>query len=446
MDHQPQGRSLVLTTQTAAAPMMLPLPSSRQGLGLWQAAGWTLMILALLACLPIAWHRAMADRGGTDFPEYYAAGRYVLEHGTIKPHAMTAYYLPSIDVVWSVIAIPPLGVSVVLWYILGALSYFALLRAIDRYLPCHAEPRARRGALLAAGLLVLPLMLDQLCLGAFNGFMLWWMVAGLGRIEQGRWRSGAMLLGLAAWIKLLPLLGVAYLVLKRRFAAALLAVATLAVVNVALSVAVFGIDGSLEAHRQWWQRDAAGTTSQLLSYPEHLPEQRVTNQSLTVVLRRTLTRLGYPSDSHRDLVAWGTLSAGALKGVYFTAVSSLLLAIAWYCRRRAEETPPEAQATEIALIVLSTLWFTPIAPSYHPLAALPAIALLQSRRYFQPVGWSVAILWLIALGLHAAPLARAAGHMLWTTMALGVLLVLCRPGAPAATLHRRAMQPGKRAA
>jgi len=397
----------------------------------WERAGRWLLFLLLAGLFPVAMNRAVHNMGGTDFPEYYAAGRYVLQHAAIKPHAMTAYYLPSMDVAWAGIALLPLPVAAVVWYGLTALSYFGLVAAIRRYLLADIDPCAARIATLAAALLAVPLVLDQLCLGAFHTFMLWWFVAGLGRIAHGRTASGAALLGLAVWVKLLPLLGVAYLVLKRRFAPAFGALCVAVALDAILSVSVFGFTGAYQAHVDWLARDAAGTARELLSHPEHVAEQRVTNQSLPAVLRRTFTQLGYPSDSQRDLAAWTDLSARQLHVLYTGIAGVLLLAVAWFCRIPARRLSPGRASTEIALIVLSTLWFSPIAPSYHPIAAGPALAMILARRFRRLESWAVAALWLTALALHGIPHARAVGHMLWTTMLLGALLVWVELRAPA---------------
>ena len=74
--------------------------------------------------------------------------------------------------------------------------------------PFSPPSAARRHATLAAGLLAMPLVVDGMALGGFHVLMLWLMLAGLDRAIQGRAISGGVLLGIAAWLKLVPLLGV----------------------------------------------------------------------------------------------------------------------------------------------------------------------------------------------------------------------------------------------
>lgn len=385
-------------------------------------AGWVLLIGLMIGVAPVALNRGINNMGGTDFPEYYKAGRYLLEHGSIQPHAMTAYYLPSVDVFWAGIALLPLPIAAVVWYAFGCYAWIALLRAIDNYLLCELPERDRSQAVVIVGLLVLPLVLDQLCIGAFHGIMLWWMVAGLGRIIRGQRWSGAFLLGMAIWIKLLPALGGAYLLYKRRWREACIAGCVALLVDLTLTAIALPFAANVQAHYDWLHKDAAGTAELLLSSPIQINEQRVSNQSLPAVLRRILTGLGYGSDKSRDLASIANLSSSQLKTVYYACLALLGGAILWICRRSARVTPVADQSTEVALIVLASLWFSPIAPSYHPIVVAPALALIVGRNSFRPLGWAAVTLWILAMILHSLPVARAFGHVLWMTILLGAFL------------------------
>ena len=394
-----------------------------QPTGIYVRFGWVFLFVLMIGTAPIALNRFINDMGGTDFPEYYAAGQYLLEHGEIQPGAMTAYYLPSVDVMWAGVALFPLPVAAVLWYVFGCAAWIAMLRAMSNYLLADLPRYARQHAEIATGLLVAPLVLDQLCIGAFHGIMLWWMVAGLGRIMRGKRYSGATLLGLAIWIKLLPALGAAYLLYKRRWREALLAGMVAITVDIGLTSLALPWEANVEAHRQWWQRDAVGTAELLLASPVKVNEQRVTNQSLPAVLRRTLTQLGTPSNSYRDLAAVGHLSSKQLKAIYYSILGLMGITGLWICRRSAKNTPLPDQATELALLVLSTLWFSPIAPSYHPIAAAPALALIIARHSMRPVAWTATALWVLAMVLHGVPVARAFGHVLWITYIMAAIIL-----------------------
>ncbi len=397
-------------------------------------------LVAMLGCLPICVYRAVNDTGGTDFPEFYEGGAFLLETGQRAEGSMASYYLPSVEVMWAALALMPLGVASAVWYTAGCVAWVACLLATDRYLLRDVFERDGRpiprvlqvAGLSTAGLVTLPLLLDSLCLGAFHVFMLWWMLEGLGRVSRGRDLSGGLFLGLAIWLKLLPLLGVGYLVLKRKWIAAIAAVACFVVIDAGLSIPAYGgVRNAWNEHVEWFEDDVLdGRAGALLKRDKGVDEQRVTNQSLPAVLRRILTKLGYPSDSYRDYAALGNLTARQLRMTYFGCVGLILVLGAWYCRLPGSRITESRWATELALLILATLWLSPIAPSYHPIVALPALAVVCTRYAFRPLGWFVLTLWILAMMLHAVPFARAFGHVLWTTMIIGIVLVVSQIASP----------------
>jgi alpha-1,2-mannosyltransferase len=390
----------------------------------WETLGRAVLAVSLVAAFSIASYRALYGAGGSDFPEFYAAGRYVLEHGEIEPTAFLRYYWPSVDVAFAGLAWMPLPMASAVWNAIGCLSWIGLLMTIHRLLASWAASPIPRRAALAAGLLMLPLALNHLCLGAFHILMIWLMVAGLARVSRGHCWSGGMLLGLGVWIKLLPLLGVGYLVLKRKWLAAGVAVATAIVVDLALALPAFGPQRAWELHVQWWENQGRGAADRNLSDPGITEEDRITSQSLAVVLRRLLTRMGWEAFPGRNPVALANLSSQQLRMVYLGITGLVGLGIAFSCRRPGRSLDVSRWATEIALVTLGTLWFSPVVWSYHFTAATPALAAVAARRAVQPrVAWGTAALWLVAMGLFGWPLARSFGAVLWITFALGAILV-----------------------
>jgi hypothetical protein len=99
-------------------------------------------------------------------------------------------------------------------------------------------------------------------------------------------------------------------------------------------------------------------------------------------------------------------------------------------------------ATEIALMTLATLWFSPVVCGYHPTAATPALMLVLARVGRRPMLLGTTIVgWLTAMSLLGWPLARAFGEMFWTTILLGGMLVATSRWFP-----RREEDPPLRAA
>ena len=383
----------------------------------WERAGQALFAVLLIIGFPIAMNRAIRDAGGTDFTQFYRSRRYVLEHGDTEPHRFLKYYLPSLDVAWAGLACLPIPIGCAVYYAFNCGTWIGLLAATKRWLLDDLDDLdapIRRHAVLAAGLLVMPLALDHFCLGAFHILMVWLMVAGLGRSVRDRPWTGGLLLGLAVWVKLLPLLGVGYLVLKRKWLAAGVALGSAVAVNLILSVPVFGWQRTSQLHQQWWNDQATGATHRLLDLPSVVDEDRLSDQSLPVILRRILTRTAWDHENpERRSVAVGDLSSQQLRMTYHATLALLGLGIAFLCRRPGQATSAGDWSKEIALITLATLWFSPVVWSYHPTAVVPALAVILSARPKQPwLTWTTTGIWLLGMVLLGSQLGRAGGDAL----------------------------------
>lgn len=413
----------------------------------WETLGWSLMAVALVVGLVIAVNRAYHAGGGTDFPEFHAAGRHVLEHRSRYPGTILVKYLPSLDVAWAALGWLPRPLAAVVYYFINVGFLAGLLGAIHRYLLRGYEPRLRRQATLGAGLMVLPLAVDGMAVGAFHLAMVWLMVAGLGRVAEGRRISGGITLGLAIWVKLLPAVALPYLLLKRCVVPIAVALLAVFVVDVGLSVAGFGYQEAWNAHVAWWQDQALTTTQRQLTDPNAIDEDRLTNQSLPVVVRRVFSRFGCTPGNPRNEVSLADLSADQLQWIYRAAVVSLLLLLVWLFRKPLARMQPSRVAGEIGMLCLATLWFSPVVWGYHPTAAAPALALVAVQRPRQPVlVWSTVVVWLLGMLAHASRVTAAAGSVLWASFFVGIALVLVMrsldrmsvesPDMPAATDDR----------
>ena len=142
------------------------------------------------------------------------------------------------------------------------------------------------------------------------------------------------------------------------------------------------------------------------------------------MLRRVLTRLGCEPGTLREKVALADLSPAQLKVVYGVVLVLLAGGVLTICRQPYWRTSASQWATEMSLILLSTMWFSPIVWSYHPTAATPALALALGRTEGNPrLQRAVILLWIAALGLFAWRLACSLGQMLWTSLLLTATLV-----------------------
>lgn len=430
-------------------PFVLTPEESDQPISLWEALGRLLLWLALAIGFVVAFNRVMQGRA-TDFIRFCENGQYILEHGTRHPESTLGRYWPSSDVPWMVFAYVPLGLGITLWYGFNAWTWLGLLSTIHtKLLVDRVTDDNRRCATLAAALLTAPLAVDGLCLGSFHLLMVWLLVAGLLRASRGQAWSGGLLLGTAVWLKLLPALGIGYLIWKRKWQPALAATVCALVIDGALSLAAFGPAGAWREHVAWWHDSAQGTTLRQLTSAECLDEDRLTNQSVAVTVRRLFSSYG---TSPQALAAWTTeagaerahanrnnsppswvrprrqvqvaeLSDNARLAIFLAFNLALASAIGWYCRRSAVNTAPEQWSSEIAMICLATVWFSPVVWSYHPTAVTPALALIACRRTkHSPVTWAASTVWIAGMVLLSWSAARVSGELMWMTLILGGLL------------------------
>ena len=419
--------------------LLLPRPWNAQwrALAAWERAAQAVFAIVLLAGSAVAVSRMIHD-AGSDFLEYHSAGRYVVEHGARDPRTILLYYWPSLDAAWAAFGWMPFEAAACAWCAISCWTWFGLLGAIHRYLletgtqlvsqTSLAQNAAGRQTLLITALLVLPVAMLHLALGAFHVLMLWWLVAGLGRVSEGRTVSGGIILGLAVWVKLLPVLAVGYLLVKRQWRPALLAVTVAVGVDVLLSVAAFGPRAAWEAHCTWWQKDSVSTTDRILLSDDWQYEHRYKNQSLAAVTRRLFTPvIAEPAPNARPTNLLD-LPRPAVKAIYFAALGAIGLALLFAWRRTAADTSPGQWAGEIALVVLATMWFSPVMWAYYFTAIAPPLAVALGRRDAHPrLARVTAGVWLATLVGLGWPPARVVGLMLWCTFYLGAVLVVSRP-------------------
>ncbi len=382
----------------------------------WYRIGKVSMFLALLVCLPWAVWRAV-NNGGCDFEDYRRAGQYVLDHHHRNEDSMMFRYLPSTDVAMIPLALLPPTIGATLWYLFNCACWYGFLRTVRGMMPENWQTWLSDSAVLAAAWLILPLAIDGFLVATFHLAMLWLMVAGLHQVAQNREITGGVLLGTAVWVKLLPVAGVGYLLLKRKWKPAFLALLVTLAIDLVLCLPAYGVRGTVEVHRHWIAHGALGATKGQMG-EEVVNEDRLTNQSLNVALRRILT-----DNSPHNHLAVTDLSPRQLLIVFLT-LNILLGVVAIYLfRRPASELDDRDWSFEIALLALCTLWFSPVVWSYHPTAVLPALSLVLGRWWMQKPGFLLTFIWLVGLAMFGVYHVRAACHMLWISFLIGGMLI-----------------------
>ncbi len=382
-----------------------------------------IMCLVLLAILPWAVYRAEADNG-CDLADFLRGGDYLLEHGCRHPCTALNRYLPSVDVACAALALLPRSWTSIIYYFANVACWFALLMVVHSGLLPPVRSAMNVRGLMAAGLLTLVIAIDGFLVGAFHLLMLLLMVAGLVHAVRGQLWRGGTLLGLAIWLKLLPIVGVAYLLLRRRWGAAGLALLVALALDAGLSVGAFGWRQAWVEHVTWVEGGLLSTVAGQMHGDVAGDADRITNQSTSVLLRRFLTvRGGHPELAITDL------SSSALSlatGVLLLILAMLPVAAFW--RQRGMDS--YEYGAEIALVVLSTVWLSPVVWSYHLTAALPALAVVMAHQGTETRKQAMSIVWLAAMSLFAWPLARAAGHMWWAALYSGWQVIAIQRQSP----------------
>lgn len=416
------------------------------------------VILAVILAIAVgvSIFRAYHDVAGTDFPELYRAGQHVLATGQRNPDTILHRYLPSVDIALASIAWMPLPEAAAIFALFTVGAWVALLYLVERELLARLNPLRRRSALLVAALLTIVYTADHIMLGSFHILMLVLMLAGVARAVRGRTVSGTILLGLAVWLKLLPVVGVGYLLLKRRWTAAVGALVLAGLLNILLCVGVYGPRQTIDTHHRWWQTRAVGDVSTILTSNVYGSQLRDKNQSIPAVLRRILREPPVKGDGSER--PWADVNIASLTGqqlriTYIVLMCLMLGALAWYWRipakRLVDARPvqpdtvplPDAASTcpplprlahELAVVCLAVMWCSPIVFSYYPTAMLPAFAVLLARLDRRPrIQAAVIAAGILAAVLLGIPAARAAGEILWTSVILAIACVWStRPSTP----------------
>jgi hypothetical protein len=376
-----------------------------------------IMAVVLFGMLPWAVMRAVTDQGSDVF-DFVRSSQYIIAHGCRNPCTAFNRYLPSVDVAFILFTLAPLTVVATIYYVFNIGTWFALLATVRNGLLPANEPLVAGRGTMAASLMVLVLAADGFMIGAFHVLMVWLMVAGLVQASRGRHWKGGALLGLATWLKLLPVIGIGYLLLKRKWQAAMIALAVVAAIDIPLSLAAFGWQGAWREHAAFVSGGALGTLQHQMHGETWIDEDRITNQSTIVILRRLLTERAEYSG-----MAVADLSPAELSTVTGCVLVGLAVGIVTILRRPGAALSRQQWASEIALLLLCTVWFSPVVWSYHLTAVLPALAVIMAQDRYENPKRIVTLAWIIGVLLFAVPVARAAGHMLLTSYLIGGVLL-----------------------
>lgn len=425
-----------------------------------------LLLLGLLCLLAGVGYLSFerGSRGQFDFRHFYLDARYVWEHAEPNPHLdeqvppderrQLPFYLPAVPlalapitafgrtpaaIVWSLAQMAALALSLSIlwrWWVcrdcdVPDSSVWAVRLPQEPVAYARRLPRpAATGAFAVAVLLAVPAFLEAGKFNQLSYFVLALVLAAVTALERERPKLAGALFGVAAVLKLLPGIFLIWLLLKRRWSAAIALVVVALVFALVPPLSVFGPQRTAEYHRQWWLYNVQGEAAQgLLSadLAEHFIDRR--NQSIAQVLARlTWPEHPYAAPSqpvHLDPQTCARLAYG-ITGV-------LLLALLWVTRRPWHQLSPHRRHAEAAVYAIGMLVFSPLLRQYYLVWAVPALVLLariavdntamSSGVRSQRLGQVGLVVWAAGMVAWAWRIARVLGAHLLMLITIGVLLL-----------------------
>jgi alpha-1,2-mannosyltransferase len=346
-----------------------------------------LALLLVAAGLVVAGHWL---NGHFDLKVYYGATRTwlhggdlygYLEHGRDRDYGFT--YPPFGALVMTPVAVLPFPVAAVVFDALTVASTVVVLRLA-----------VARDALVLAGALIVTLVFDPwrttFNYGQINMILLALVTVDLLVLVDRR-RSAGVLIGLAAAVKLVPLIFIAYLLLTRRVRAAAVAVASFTGATLLMVAVAPGASRTFWTSALW-QGNRVGD-----------PAYRGNQSLYGLVSRLGLGPVGFAALALAALAGW-----------------------AWLVWREKDPGVGLAATGAVACLVSPITWV------HHLVWLIPAIAVVARRR------------WPVALVAYAILSSRVVWHVgaladAYLLVAVGLLVVLLvcgprdsrRPAAPA---------------
>jgi hypothetical protein len=403
--------------------------------GLWGL--WRVGSVGAVSCSP-------------DFEYFYKAGASLLAHGSLDPgydvssrgrvvpRGTCEWYMPFVSRLFSLLAWMKPQVAGRVWLAFNLAGLLWAVRIAGRLLsglPQRDWPVTQ----LVPCLLLSLYWFWEFRLNQVNAFTLLLLLGSLVCLERGKQAAGGLWLGLAALIKLTPLLLVVWLVLKRWHRAALSAVATVVLFGPVADLIIFGPKDGADVYASWWDAAVVRGSSTGLILSQKEMDWR--NQGLGAVASRWLHPTNYNTrfdndprlpDSREVLtINVASLSRTTVAWLASAVQFAVAVGLVVLSRRAARAAGPWQLRAEWTLWVLAMLWFMPVMRGYHVIFAYPAIALLCGALHYHGLVHWWSLLVLLALeGLVAGQAsavwmeAQALGAILGSVVLLAVPLVV----------------------
>ena len=364
-----------------------------------------LIVAALLTLALLSYAIVRGATYANDFKNPYRVARTFWQTGTLDIKSEPRYP-PTVRVLFAPLAALPIGPAATIWALASLAALASTPRLLERLsgVPVRAQP--------LAWLAVLPSVVDAFVLGQIDPVSLFLVTAGLV-VAREKWPAlGAGLIGLAAMIKVLPLVFWGVLVARARVRGAVVGAVMTAVASIVLLTAFSGWSAGIRSVAEWYT--GLGETEGPWGLVAERNSLRENNESLPVVLARTFGALD--PGLTRNAVSLARLPLPAIWTAWMVILA--LMAATWLASAwRARRAPPgRAWLGMFALTAVMMLAMTPIAWPHYFMWLLPATVFL-SRRPRMLLGVAV----VGQLGMMIPTLRGVGCHMLLALLLFGLV-------------------------
>lgn len=341
----------------------------------------TRLIVAAVALLALL--GAVFNRNLTDFSVYYAAGRSLLAGRTdlyapdfARGVVMDYRYLPIFILTFAPLSSAPYTIAAWVWHLLNTA---AIVLAVASIASLYTDvPYSRSTVWTIAFLAVVPYFAMVLDYGNVQLIVTALLFAGLSLALRGRELIAAVLLAVAATVKIVPALTLPYFLVKGRFKLLGLVAISTAALTLLPSV-YFGVAGNRDLIARWYGHVIAGQEFHETNGPINL--------SLKGQLRRSFTAVDYTKrvdgDTRYAAVNIAAFSQSAVDRLWLALSACLFgtgLALIWITSRAgATETRDghdlTVNALQIGLLICLLLVVGPLTWKVYLIALLwPVVA------------------------------------------------------------------------
>jgi hypothetical protein len=327
-----------------------------------------LILLAILAVVVVTYSIIRGATGTSDFKNPYRVARIFWETGALDIRGEPRYP-PTIRVLLAPLAALPLGVAAAIWVFASLAAILALPRMLARLSGVPLREQA------LPWLAVLTYVLDAFALGQAEPINLFLVTWGLVLASGTGPTAGAVLIGLAGMIKVLPVVFWGVLAARGRLAAVALGAGLTVAASAGLLVVAAGWGPGLHSIAEWIAvlREGEGPWG-LVATQNSLREN---NEALPVVLARTFGDLD--PEATRNAVSLARLPLWIVWAVWL-AMLAAMGAVWLLSARRARLLPRErAWLGMFGLTSPLMLAATHIAWPHYYMWLLPTALALRAR-------------------------------------------------------------------